>query len=377
VKREAALDSLFRASRVSHFALHASSAFAILAAALLAAGCVSEADSHSMAGPPAVTVEMYTVEPRTIQDIVDLVGALEAEESVVIRPETGGIIESVAFEEGHEVAAGALLFRLRDAEERARLNEAQARLVLAEEEFRRATVLAGKNALSQAELDRAKAERQVAEAQRNRREVELKRTEIRAPFKGVLGARLVSPGERIDPDTDLVRLDAVDHLRLIFSLPEIALALARVGLKLDLWVVPFPGEQFNGEVYFVAPALEPRNRRLLVKATVPNPEHRLRPGMFANIRVEIARKDNALAVPEAAIAYDASGAFVWRVGSDNVAQRAAVKTGIRRDKHVEIVEGIAAGDRIVSGGTHKVIPGTALSEASPAGTAAGNEEPAG
>jgi membrane fusion protein (multidrug efflux system) len=343
----------------------------------LAAGCVSEADSHSMTGPPPVTVEMYTVQPQPIADIVDLVGALEAEESVTIRPETEGIIETVEFEEGHGVAAGALLFRLRDAEERARLRESEARLGLAEEEFRRATVLAGKNALSQAELDRARAERQVAEAQRNRREVELKRTEIRAPFAGVLGARLVSPGDRIDPSTDLVRLDAVEQLRLIFSLPEIALALARIGMKLDISVVPYPDDRFTGEVYFVAPALDPRNRRLLVKAMVPNPQHRLRPGMFANIRVEIASKDAALVVPEAAIAYDAAGAFVWRVGADNIAQRVAVKTGIRRGKRVEIVEGISAGDRIVSGGTHKVVPGTALHESEPAAAATGDEERAG
>src|SRR6185295_15072193 len=144
-------------------------------------------------------------------------------------------------------------------------------MVLAEEEYRRADLLAKKSALSQAELDRAKAKLRVAEAQRNRREVELKRTEIRAPFEGVLGARLVSPGDRIDPDTDLVRLDAVDHLRLVFSLPEMALALARVGMKLDLKVVAFPEEQFSGEVYFVAPALEARNRRLLVKGIVANP----------------------------------------------------------------------------------------------------------
>jgi multidrug efflux pump subunit AcrA (membrane-fusion protein) len=99
--------------------------------------------------------------------------------------------------------------------------------------------------------------------------------------------------------------------------------------------------------------------------------------MFANIRVEIASKDAALVVPEAAIAYDAAGAFVWRVGADNIAQRVAVKTGIRRGKRVEIVEGISAGDRIVSGGTHKVVPGTALHESEPAAAATGDEERAG
>lgn len=332
----------------------------------LATGCGPGDSSHAHSGPPPVTVEMHTVAEQSIRDVVDLVGALEADESVVIRPETEGIIETVEFEEGHEVAAGTLLFRLRDAEERALYNEAQARLVLAEEEYRRAEVLAGKNALSQAELDRAKAELRVAEAQRNRREVELKRTEIRAPFEGVLGARLVSPGDRVDHEIDLVRLDAVDKLRLVFSLPEMALALARIGMKLDVKVVPYPDEKFSGEVYFVAPALDPRNRRLLVKAIVDNPDHRLRPGMFANIRVEIAQKDNVIVVPESAIAYDAEGAFVWRVDSGGKPERVPIETGIRRENRVEITSGLKAGDRIVSGGTHKVNPGSILSEAAPA-----------
>lgn len=340
---------------------------------LLTAGCVKDADSHSMNRPPVVTVEAFTVEPQTIQDVVDLVGALEAEESVVIRPETEGIIQSVEFEEGHEVAAGDLLFRLRDAEERALLNEAQARLALAEEEFRRATVLAAKNALSQAELDRARSQLSVAEAQRNRRQVELERTEVRAPFEGVLGSRLVSPGDRVEFDSSLVQLDAVDRLRLIFSLPEIALALARVGMQLDVKVVPFPDTAFSGEVYFVAPTLDPRNRRLLVKGLVPNPDHRLRPGMFANIRVEIARKDGALVIPEAAIAYDAVGAFVWRIRADKTAERVVIEQGIRRQNNVEIVSGLAAGDRIVSGGTHKVIAGNVVSE-EPANTAPAHAE---
>jgi membrane fusion protein (multidrug efflux system) len=344
----------------------AKSTSVVLAASLfavLAAGCGSGADSHAHSGPPPVIVEMYTVEPQSIRDTVDLVGALEAEESVVIRPETEGIVETVEFEEGHEVSAGALLFRLRNAEERALFNEAQARLVLAEEEYRRAEVLAKKNALSQAELDRAKAELRVAEAQRNRRDVELKRAEIRAPFEGVLGARLVSPGDRVEHDTDLVRLDAVDRLRLVFSLPEIALALARIGMTLDVKVVPFPNEKFTGEVYFIAPALDPRNRRLLVKGIVDNPDHRLRPGMFANIRVEIAQKEGVVVVPEAAIAYDAEGTFVWRVEAGGRPQRVAIETGIRRDSRVEITSGLKIGDRIVSGGTHKVNPGSVLTEA--------------
>jgi membrane fusion protein (multidrug efflux system) len=149
----------------------------------------------------------------------------------------------------------------------------------------------------------------------------------------------------------------------VFSLPEIALALAHVGTTLDVKVVPYADEAFSGEVYFVAPTLDARNRRLLIKAIIDNPDHRLRPGMFANIRVEVANKQDALVVPEAAIAYDADGTFVWRVRSDGTPERVPIETGIRRANRVEVTSGLKAGDRIVSGGTHKVNPGSVLSEA--------------
>jgi membrane fusion protein (multidrug efflux system) len=186
---------------------------------------------------------------------------------------------------------------------------------------------------------------------------------IRAPFDGVLGARLVSPGDRVDPDTGLVSIDAITRLRLVFTLPEIAVPLARVGVPLELTVAARPGETFQGEVYFVAPSLDAANRRLLLKALVPNPEHKLRPGMFATIRVEVARHANALVVPEAAIAYDASGPYVWLLGDNQTASRAPVTIGLRNESQVEITKGLAAGNRIVSGGTHKVSAGAPLQAA--------------
>jgi membrane fusion protein (multidrug efflux system) len=189
----------------------------------------------------------------------------------------------------------------------------------------------------------------------------MERTEIRAPFDGVLGARLVSPGDRVDRDTDLVPLASVDPLRLVFTLPEIALAIARPGTAVRAAVAPFPNESFAGKVYFVAPSLDPRTRRLLLKAWVANPEGRLRPGLFANIRVQIARHDDALTVPETAVAYDTHGPHVWRVGTDDHAERVPVGVGIREGGHVEIVTGdLAEHDRIVSAGTHKVFAGATI-----------------
>lgn len=337
-------------------------ALALLGAALLAA-CGSPADSTARQGPPPIAVELTTVDREPISQSAELVGQLEADESVVLKPETQGVIESIEFQEGQEVKRGDLLFRLRDEEQKARLAEASAELLLAQEEFARAQSLAKQRTLSPAELDQATARLNSARARRDLAQVELDRTEIRAPFDGVLGARRVSPGDRVDTDSELVRIDATTRLRLAFSVPEVAVTEARVGLPVEIGVAAFPGKTFPGEVYFVAPSLEPTTRRLLLKAYVPNPERELRPGFFANVHLEIARHDDALVVPESAIAYDAQGPFVWRVDERGFASRVPVELGIRQGAKVEILSGVSSGDRIVSAGTHKVAEGAVLRRA--------------
>jgi len=339
-----------------------SAAATLVAAALagLALASCGDAPSTAKHDVPPVAVEMITVEPSSIHETIDLVGQLEADESVLLKPETRGVIATIEFREGQEVERGSLLIRLRDEEQQARLAEAVANLMLAEDDHQRAQALAKQRTLSPAELDAATSRMNAARARRDLAQVALDRTEIRAPFDGVLGARLVSPGDRVDDDTDLVRIDALSRLRLLFAVPEVGVALARVGLQLQIEVAAFRGQTFPGEVYFVAPSLDPANRRLLMKAFVPNESRRLRPGFFANIQLEMPRHDDAIVVPESAIAYDAAGPFVWRVGEDGIATHVPVKIGVRREGQVEITAGLAAGARIVSAGTHKVASGAAV-----------------
>jgi membrane fusion protein (multidrug efflux system) len=327
------------------------------------AACEGTPGADQAAGPPPVMVEVDTVLRESITDVVELVGQLEAEESVMIRPETDGTIESVEFLEGSHVTKGTLLFRLRDDEQAARLREAQAGLTMAQLDYERSKALRSRQTISQAELDHAQSNWLRAQAERDLAEVMLQRTEIRAPFDGVLGARLVSPGDRVDRETDLVPIASVDRLRLVFTVPETAVAVARPGVRVIAQVAPLPDQSFPGEVYFVAPSLDPRTRRLLLKAWIPNPDGKLRPGLFANIRVEIARHEGALTVPETAVAYDIQGSHVWRLDRDNQAERVPVEVGIRQGGRAEIVAGaLAENDRIVSAGTHKVFPGAVISK---------------
>src|SRR5688572_25723259 len=335
---------------------------------VVCAACGEQAGSAGQpSGPPPMVVEAVTVVPETIRDEIDLVGQLESDESVVIMPERAGIIDTVEFVEGQEVKRETLLFRLRDDEERARVAEAEAQLALAEQNFRRAHALKGENVLSVAELERATSERDVARAHLDVAAVALDRTEIRAPFDGVLGRRMVSPGDRVTPErfgggegTGLVQIDAVATLKVVFTLPEIAIAAVRPDMPLAISVALFPGESFPGQLYFIAPALDPQNRRLVLKGRVPNPDRRLMPGFFANIRVEVARRENALVVPESALVHEGDGTFVWRLDQAGTAERVPVAIGIRLPGRIEVTTGLAAGDRVVTAGTHKVSPGAAL-----------------
>ena len=138
---------------------------------------------------------------------------------------------------------------------------------------------------------------------------------------------------------------------------RIAVGLVEPGIPVSIRVAPYPEQRFGGEVYFVSPTLDPAARRLLVKAWVPNPDHRLRPGLFAEIDAEIERREGALLVPESALLYGLDGTFVWRVDAEDRAHRVAVEVGLRNAGRVEIVGGLAAGDRVVAAGTHKVDPG--------------------
>lgn len=310
--------------------------------------------------PPPPVVEVVTVEPELVRDTITLVGQLDSESSVEVRPEIDGMVESIDFLEGQSVKKGDVLFSLRDAEQRAHVREAKARAKLAEEIFRRINELKAKEVSAQAEYDKASAELEVARAEAQLREVELEKTRVRAPFDGVVGARLVSPGERVRRSTRLVRIDAVDRLQLVFAVPEIGVPFVHTGMPVKISVKPFPEIRFDGEVFFVSPTLDASTRRLTLKAWVPNPGRKLQPGLFANLEVELAERPNALVVPDSAILVDQTGSFVWRIGEDGKAMRAPIEIGLRKAARVEIASGLEAGDRIVSAGTQKVTEGAAV-----------------
>ncbi|MDH3210898.1 MAG: efflux RND transporter periplasmic adaptor subunit [Myxococcales bacterium] len=341
----------------------------------LLVGCGPEGAGARLEGDAErIMVEYTRIEPETLRDVATFSGQLDSEHSVMMKTETDGVIESVSFEEGQQVERGAVLFKLRSGEQRARLREALANRALAEEVYERTRKLVTRDATSLAQRDRATAELEVAKARVDLARLELDRTEVRAPFDGVLGSRGVDPGDRVTDETPLVQIDAIERLQVSFGITEQGVAFARNGAPIQIRVLPYPGETFAGEVFFVSPTLDPAARRLILKAWVPNADGRLRPGLFADVDLEIAQRENALLVPESAVVFDRHGTFVWRVEDDDSARRVPIEVGLRKGGRVEVTLGLRPGDTVVSAGTHKVSEGEKLQSAAPASSGQARRE---
>lgn len=324
---------------------------------LLDGGAPPDGNTPLSGGVPPAVVEVRAINPEQLKVVYEIPGTLQAEMSVELKSEIEGLVGEIGFKEGQRVETGEMLFQLRDSEQKAFFREAEASLALAKATHARTLVLADRQIVSTSRLDSAHAELAVAKARVERARVNLERTTIRAPFKGSVGARSVDIGDRISSEDVLVRIDALDRLQLIFSVVEAYSASVRPGISVTVKVAPFPDELFSGEVYFVSPALDEATRRLPIKAWVPNPDQRLRPGLFAKVKAELSERTDALMIPESALVYDLEGAFVWVVDNENRAHRNPVDLGFQREGEIEVVKGLAPGSRVVASGVHKVADG--------------------
>ena len=186
---------------------------------------------------------------------------------------------------------------------------------------------------------------------------------IRAPFAGVLGIRQVSPGALVQPGTVVATLDDISRVYVDFPVPETRLAQLANGQRLTGSSVAWPGQAFDGEVSSIEARIDPNTRAVTVRGDFPNPDRRLRPGML--VQVSLARPERqALVLPEIAIVQVGRETFVWRVRADDTVERAMIEVGERRAGQVEVVSGLAAGDRIVVEGTGKLRPGIKVAEQS-------------
>lgn len=323
---------------------------------LVSSGCGKKGGPNE-GGEWAVNVIAFKSISRPIEEKISLVGTMAANESVEIQSEIDGVVENIQFEEGEAVQKGQILFQIDKEKLKAKLAQAEANLKMAAASRKRYEQLAESKSVSGQEVDQAVATFEANAATVELTKEELKDATILAPFEGVMGARLVSLGQFVSKGTKLTSLVDEDPMKAEFNVPERFLSVIQKGQKVSIEVAAYPGESFAGKVYFISPEVEELTRTTLVKALIPNPDSRLKSGMFATLRLIVNVKQRAVVIPETAVTYQGDNAIVFVVGADNRIDQRTVKTGVTLAGMVEIAEGVKEGEVVVVEGTQKVRPG--------------------
>jgi len=328
--------------------------------------------------PSAMAAVVVAAEAKaeSLAETLAVVGTLTPNESIEVKSEIDGTVEGDAFHEGQTVKKGELLVRLDETKYNAVLTQAEANLQLSRATFDRTKQLVDDKTLSAQEYDQASATFHVNEATVALRKRELKDARIIAPFSGMLGARFISPGQVISKNTTLTWLVDLDTLKAEFNVPERFISEVKIGQQIEVRVAAYPKERFKGEVYFLAPQVDVNTRTLLIKARVPNPERKLRPGMFANLDLALELRERAIVIPESALLSMGERTAVYVIGADNTARLRPVTVGLRMPNQIEILTGLKVGEKVVTEGLQKVRPGGAVKIAAPPATGT-NATPAG
>ena len=297
----------------------------------------------------------------TLTDDVQAVGSLKSSQGVMLRPEVSGRIARLGFADGARVKRGQLLVQLDDTLQRAQLQQAQAQASIARTNLQRSRELLAQGFVSQSAVDQNAAGLDVAEAQVALAQAQMQRMKVLAPFDGTAGLRAVDVGDYLKDGADIVNIEDLSSLTVQFALPERYVDRLRVGQPVEFSFDAFPGRTFKGKVHAVDSQVDANGRALQVLAQVVNAGAALRPGMFARPRVVFAVRDGAVVVPEEALVPLGAKQFVFRVaaGADGrqISQRVEAKLGLRLPGKVEILEGLKAGDMVVTAGHSRLLRG--------------------
>ncbi len=333
---------------------------AVLGCLLLLAGCRAEPPAPGRAPPTSVNTALVASKPWS--DTIEALGTARANESVMVTAKVTETVVRVNFQDGDLVEAGDVLVDLSGRAEVAGLAEAAASYREAQQQYERQQLLIEKKLIPASQLDTQRATVDSARARLDATRARLSDRVITAPFAGVLGFRQVSPGTLVSPGTTIASLDDVSVMKLDFAVPESYLAALSAGQAVTALSRAYPGREFTGRVTAVDSRIDPVTRAVTVRAEIPNPERRLRPGMLLTLNV-LQPERQALVVPEIAVMQVGRSSHVFRVLEEGAVEQVTVQLGLRRGGEVEVVTGLAAGDRIVVDGAGKLRPGARVVEA--------------
>lgn len=321
---------------------------------------------------PVSTVSATPAQTRAYQPKLNAVGTLVAVQGADLTAQFDGVVREVFFNSGDDVAAGARLVRLDDETATALLKQRQADAENAQREFERNSDLAKRGNVSRSALDAARSRRDQAVAAVAQAQAAADQKVITAPFAGRTGVRRANVGEFVRAGTSIVTLQTLQPIYVNFDLPEQALAQVAVGQTVALTTDIFPGKTFSGTLTSFDPKVDPNTRNFLAQATLANEERKLAPGMFARLDVHVGAPVAQVSVPETAVTYSLAGDTVFVVvpNADKktedkkekpappVVEQRRVKLGDSENGWIAILDGLKAGEQVVTAGQIKLRPGT-------------------
>ena len=318
---------------------------------------------------PPTTVSSTVVKEENWAPVLSAIGSISAVQGAVVSSELGGIVSEVDFQNGGEAKKGAVLVRLDASAEEGQLKAAEADLELARNDLERTRDLAKGKVVSKSELDSAESKFKQKQGSVDQMRSMITKKEVRAPFDGQLGIRQVNVGQMINPGQQVVSLQALDTVYVDFALPQQNIPKLSPGFEARVHSDSLPGHEFMGKLTAINSMVDATTRNVGLQATLQNPDHALRPGMFVTIDILLPERSKALVIPGSAVSYAPYGDSVFviekakdpKTGKESESLRQAfVRIGESRGDFVAVTEGLKAGEKIVSTGVFKLRNGMAV-----------------
>ena len=304
-------------------------------------------------GPPKATlVDGIVVAGSSLEENIAAIGTLMANEEAELRPETQGRIAAINFTEGTSVSQGALLIKLNDSDLKAQLTKLEANLKLQKDNTARQKKLFEMNGVSQQQFDEAQTLVASTEADISFTKAQIEKTEIKAPFSGIIGLRSISIGRVVGPNDIIASIQQVNPIKLEFSVPEKYSSMISNGKEVQ-FTLDGNSEIQTAKIYAMEPKIDPVTRTVTVRAIGSNASGKLIPGSFARVMFSISKSDNALLIPTQCVIPVLKGKKVMVV-RNGIAVSQMVTTGVRKEKEIEIIEGLNTGDTVLTTGLMQV-----------------------
>jgi len=324
---------------------------------------IGRMSAQALQTPPPETVTTAVTRRQIWEALLPAVGSLQAVQGVTVEAELAGKVVQIAFEPGTKVRAGDLLLKQDTSLEEAQLRAAEAAATLAKNNLERTKELFAKNTISKSEWDNAETQFKQAVAQGDAIRATIAKKNIRAPFAGLLGIRLVNLGEFLHEGDAIVSLQALDPIFVNFLLPQQELAKMRLGLTVRVATDALPGEVIEGTITAINPQVDAATRNIRIQATVANSREKLRPGMFAEVAVVLSDRNEVLAIPATSVLYAPYGDSVFVVEEKKsektgepvkTVRQQFARLGEKQGDFVSVVSGVKENESVVSTGVFKL-----------------------